>query len=43
MRIAIGQLCQESNTNKTAGMPNIWPGYQAFASYDLQEWFLVPN
>lgn len=28
---------------RTEGMPNPWPGYQVFASYDLQEWFLVPT
>lgn len=33
----------ESNTLKTSGMPDIWPGYQAFASYDLVRWFLVPT
>jgi murein tripeptide amidase MpaA len=33
----------ESNTNKTNGMPDIWPGYQAYASYDLKNWFLAPT
>lgn len=32
-----------SDANKTLGMPDIWPGYQAFASYDLRNWFLVPT
>jgi murein tripeptide amidase MpaA len=32
-----------SNVLKTDGMPDIWPGYQAFASYDLTHWFLVPT
>lgn len=32
-----------AEARKTDGMPDIWPGYQAFASYDLQHWFLVPT
>lgn len=32
-----------ANRNKTQGMPDTWPDYQAFASYDLEEWFLVPT
>jgi len=32
-----------SEDNRTQGMPDIWPGYQAFASYDLENWFLVPT
>ncbi len=32
-----------ANANKTDGMPDIWPGYQAFASYDLEHWFLAPT
>lgn len=33
----------DSNKRKTDGMPDVWPGYQAFASYDLELWFLVPT
>lgn len=32
-----------SSSSRTSGMPNPWPDYQAFASYDLQHWFLVPT
>jgi murein tripeptide amidase MpaA len=34
---------QGANDNRTQGMPDTWPGYQAFASYDLRNWFLVPT